>query len=542
MSLNMIFLLLGGLGMFLYGMKMMSDGLEKVAGDRMRRVLEVLTTNRLAAVGVGTGVTALVQSSSATTVMVVGFVNAGLMTLLQATGVIMGANIGTTITAQLIAFNLSDVAPFILFAGMLMTVFVKKRKIARIGEIVLGFGILFVGLGIMSGALEPLRDNESFRNFLINFKNPVVGVLVGAVFTAIIQSSSASVGILQSFAAIGLIGLDTAVYVILGQNIGTCVTVIISAIGTSANSKRAAGIHLLFNIIGTIVYLILISLFPGLILLVESLSPGDGPRQIANFHTLFNITVTILLFPFARYLVKLITLIIPEKKTEQELEKKLIYLDERIAQTPAIALRQVLKETWRMGNMVKENMKLALEAFFETSEQKANRVLEAEDTIDYLCDGISRYLVEFRGYDLSEKDLRIMGSLHHVLIDLERIGDYAENIAEYAMEFPENIALLSPEGRAELGSMSEKTMETLNTGLDVFYARDADRVGDVEKLEQEVDDMKKTYISNHVDRLRKKACDPRLDVLYTNMVTTLERVSDHALNIAQSLGKEEEDE
>lgn len=423
-----------------------------------------------------------------------------------------------------------------------MTVFVKKRKIARIGEIVLGFGILFVGLGIMSGALEPLRDNESFRNFLINFKNPVVGVLVGAVFTAIIQSSSASVGILQSFAAIGLIGLDTAVYVILGQNIGTCVTAIISAIGTSANSKRAAGIHLLFNIIGTIVYLILISLFPGLILLVESLSPGDGPRQIANFHTLFNITVTILLFPFARYLVKLITLIIPEKKTEQELEKKLIYLDERIAQTPAIALRQVLKETWRMGNMVKENMKLALEAFFETSEQKANRVLEAEDTIDYLCDGISRYLVEFRGYDLSEKDLRIMGSLHHVLIDLERIGDYAENIAEYAMEFPENIALLSPEGRAELGSMSEKTMETLNTGLDVFYARDADRVGDVEKLEQEVDDMKKTYISNHVDRLRKKACDPRLDVLYTNMVTTLERVSDHALNIAQSLGKEEEDE
>lgn len=542
MSLNMIFLLLGGLGMFLYGMKMMSDGLEKVAGDRMRRVLEVLTTNRLAAVGVGTGVTALVQSSSATTVMVVGFVNAGLMTLLQATGVIMGANIGTTITAQLIAFNLSDVAPFILFAGMLMTVFVKKRKIARIGEIVLGFGILFVGLGIMSGALEPLRDNESFRNFLINFKNPVVGVLVGAVFTAIIQSSSASVGILESFAAIGLIGLDTAVYVILGQNIGTCVTAIISAIGTSANSKRAAGIHLLFNIIGTIVYLILISLFPGLILLVESLSPGDGPRQIANFHTLFNITVTILLFPFARYLVKLITLIIPEKKTEQELEKKLIYLDERIAQTPAIALRQVLKETWRMGNMVKENMKLALEAFFETSEQKANRVLEAEDTIDYLCDGISRYLVEFRGYDLSEKDLRIMGSLHHVLIDLERIGDYAENIAEYAMEFPENIALLSPEGRAELGSMSEKTMETLNTGLDVFYARDADRVGDVEKLEQEVDDMKKTYISNHVDRLQKKACDPRLDVLYTNMVTTLERVSDHALNIAQSLGKEEEDE
>ncbi|MFY9568101.1 MAG: Na/Pi symporter, partial [Acetivibrionales bacterium] len=247
MSIYMIFMLLGGLGMFLYGMKMMSDGLEKVAGDRMRRVLEVLTTNRFAAVGVGAGVTALVQSSSATTVMIVGFVNAGLMSLLQAAGIIMGANIGTTITAQLIAFKLSDVAPFILFAGMLMTVFVKKKKIARIGEIVLGFGILFVGLSLMSDAMRPLRDNEAFRNFLINFKNPVIGVLIGAVFTAIIQSSSASVGILQSFALSGLIGLDAAVFVILGQNIGTCVTAVISAIGTSANSKRAAGIHLMFN-------------------------------------------------------------------------------------------------------------------------------------------------------------------------------------------------------------------------------------------------------------------------------------------------------
>lgn len=535
MSVNMIFLLLGGLGMFLYGMKMMSDGLENVAGDRMRRVLEVLTTNRFAAVGVGAGVTALIQSSSATTVMVVGFVNAGLMSLLQATGVIMGANIGTTITAQLIAFKLSDVAPFILFAGMLMTIFVKKKRIARIGEIVLGFGILFVGLGIMSDAMDPLRDNEAFRNFLINFKNPVVGVLVGAAVTAVLQSSSASVGILQSFAALGLIGLDTAVYVVLGQNIGTCVTAIISAIGASANSRRAAGIHLMFNIIGTAVYLILLSLFPGMILFVESLSPGDGPRQIANFHTMFNLTVTIMLFPFARYLVKLVTLIIPEKKSEQELEKRLIYLDERIAQTPAIALRQVLKETERMGNMVKDNMQLAIDAFFENDEHNANRVLETEKTIDYLCDGISRYLVEFRGYDLSEKDLRIMGSLHHVLIDLERIGDYAENIAEYSLEFPENIALLSPDGRAELGSMAEKTMETLSASLDAFYARDAGRIRAVEKLEQEVDIMKKTYISNHVDRLQKKACDPRLDVLFTNMVTALERVSDHALNIAQSL-------
>lgn len=535
MSIYMIFMLLGGLGMFLYGMKMMSDGLEKVAGDRMRRVLEVLTTNRFAAVGVGAGVTALVQSSSATTVMIIGFVNAGLMSLLQAAGIIMGANIGTTITAQLIAFKLSDVAPFILFAGMLMTVFVKKKKIARIGEIVLGFGILFVGLSLMSDAMRPLRDNEAFRNFLINFKNPVIGVLIGAVFTAIIQSSSASVGILQSFALSGLIGLDAAVFVILGQNIGTCVTAVISAIGTSANSRRAAGIHLMFNITGTIIFLILLMLFPGIVGLIELISPTDIPRQIANFHTLFNVTVTVLLFPFTKILVKLITRIIPEKKSEQDMEKRLLYLDERIAQTPAIALRQVLKETDRMGRMVADNMQLALEAFFETDEQKADKVLKKEETIDYLCDNISAYLVEFRGYDLSKNDLRIMGSLHHVLIDLERIGDYAENIAEFAMEFPDKIADMSNDGRTELGSMAEKVMETLRTSMEVFNARDANRIKVVEDLEQVVDEMKKTYISNHVDRLQTKACDPRLDVLYTNMVTSLERVSDHALNIVQSL-------
>ena len=254
----------------------------------------------------------------------------------------------------------------------------------------------------MSDAMRPLRDNEAFRNFLINFKNPVIGVLIGAVFTAIIQSSSASVGILQSFALSGLIGLDAAVFVILGQNIGTCVTAVISAIGTSANSRRAAGIHLMFNITGTIIFLILLMLFPGIVGLIELISPTDIPRQIANFHTLFNVTVTVLLFPFTKILVKLITRIIPEKKSEQDMEKRLLYLDERIAQTPAIALRQVLKETDRMGRMVADNMQLALEAFFETDEQKADKVLKKEETIDYLCDNISAYLVEFRGYDLSK--------------------------------------------------------------------------------------------------------------------------------------------
>jgi phosphate:Na+ symporter len=320
MTIVAVFLLLGGLGMFLYGMKMMSDGLENVAGDRMRRVLEVLTSKRPAAVLVGAGVTAVVQSSSATTVMVVGFVNAGLMTLLQATGVIMGANIGTTITAQLIAFKLSDIAPFFLFIGMVFTVFVKKRVLSRFGEIILGFGILFVGLTLMSQAMEPLREVEAFRNLLVSFKSPIVGVLFGAVFTAIIQSSSASVGILQALAGLGLIGLDSAVYVILGQNIGTCVTAILAAIGTSANSKRTAGIHLMFNILGTIIYLIIVAIFPAIISWVASFSPGNISRQIANFHTLFNVSITILLFPFAKQMVKLITRVIPEKHEPDRVE------------------------------------------------------------------------------------------------------------------------------------------------------------------------------------------------------------------------------
>lgn len=535
MSIFMIFLLLGGLGMFLYGMKMMSDGLENVAGDRMRRILEVLTANRFAAVGVGAGVTALVQSSSATTVMAVGFVNAGLMSLLQATGVIMGANIGTTITAQLIAFKLSDIAPFILFAGMLMTVFVKKRRIAKFGEIVLGFGILFVGLTLMSDAMKPLQDNEAFRNFFINFKNPIIGVLIGAVLTAVIQSSSASVGILQALAVSGLIGLDAAVFVILGQNIGTCFTAIISAIGTSANSKRTAGIHLMFNVIGTIFFLLLLLLFPGIVDAVVSISPDSAPRQIANFHTLFNITVTVLLFPFANLLVSLIKRIIPEKKTEKDAEKRLIYLDERIAQTPAIVLSQTLKELNRMGTIAAENMKRALEAFFEADEQKAARVLEVESTIDYLTDNISNYLIKFRGLDLSDDDLKVLGSLHHVIIDLERIGDYAENVAGFAVTISENKVALSPEGKEELTAIADKTMETLTTSLDVFKRRNMSGIKVAEALEQEVDIMKKAYIDNHISRLHERACDPQVGIIFTNMITMLERVSDHALNIAQSL-------
>ena len=537
MSLLMFFSLLGGLGLFLYGMKMMSDGLENMAGDRMRRVLEVLTSKRLAAVGVGAGVTAIIQSSSATTVMVVGFVNARLMTLLQAAGVIMGANIGTTITAQLIAFKLSDIAPIILFVGAVMAMFLKKRKLVRLGGIILGFGMLFVGLTLMSDAMIPLRSDETFRNFLVNFHSPIVGVLIGMVFTAIIQSSSASVGILQALALMGLIGLDSAVYVVLGQNIGTCITVVLASIGTSTNSKRAAGIHLIFNILGSLIYLVLLSIFPVVITWIQSLSPENVSRQIANFHTIFNVTITALLFPFANQMVKLVSMILPERKKQDVVEKKLVYLDERIAQTPAIALTQTLKELYRMGSITFDNFKNALDAFFELEEPKVRKVLEVENTIDFLSDSITKYMIAFRGADLTEQDLQALGRLHHVIIDLERIGDRSENIAEYAMGLIDVKERMTSQAITELQKLSEKTKALLNKSLEVFAARELTNPDEIESMKHEIDIMQKDFTDNHIQRLQEELCRPHTGIVYTNMMASLERIASHSVNIAYSVNE-----
>ena len=538
MSLLMAFSLLGGLGLFLYGMKMMSDGLENMAGDRMRRVLELLTNKRLAAVGVGAGVTAIVQSSSATTVMVVGFVNAGLMTLIQAAGVIMGANIGTTITAQLIAFKLSDIAPFILFAGMIMTLFFKKRRAIRLGEIILGFGMLFVGLSLMSEAMAPLRENEAFRNFLVNFRSPVIGILIGAGVTAVIQSSSASVGILQAMALMGLIGLDSAVYIVLGQNIGTCVTALLSAVGTSTNSKRAAGIHLIFNVAGTVIYLIVLAVFPSLLTWIASLSPENVTRQIANFHTVFNVSVTVLLFPLAPAMVKLVSIIIPDKSKPGSAEKKLVYLDERIIQTPAIALSQTMKELNRMGMITRDNFSLALDAFFNRDELTVHKVAEIEKTVDFLSDNITNYMINFRGADLPEHDLKQLGKLHHVIIDLERISDRAENIAEYTMTLIDTKEKMTPEAKSELKVIADKTMDVFQMSLEVFKTRDLTAMYSLEAMKREVDKMQRIYTENHIHRLQEELCRPHTGVVFTNMLASLERIASHSINIAYSIDLE----
>jgi phosphate:Na+ symporter len=531
----MVFSLLGGLGLFLYGMKLMSDGLENMAGDRLRRVLEFLTSKRIAAVGVGAGVTAIVQSSSATTVMVVGFVNAGLMTLIQATGVIMGANIGTTITAQLIAFKLSDIAPIVLFIGVVMTIFLRKRTFNRFGEIVLGFGMLFVGLTFMSIAMEPLRENEAFRNLLVNFRHPLVGVAFGTVFTAVIQSSSASIGILQAVAAMGLIGLDSAVYVILGQNIGTCITAILAAIGTSTNSKRTAGIHLMFNLAGTAIYLILLAAVPAVVTWIQALSPGHVSRQIANFHTIFNVSMTVILFPFAKQMVRLVSKVIPERTKPGAVEKRLVYLDERIAQTPAIALSQTMKELNRMGSITSDNFSLALDAFFNQDEQKIRKVIEIEKTVDFLSDSITKYMIAFRGTDLPDDDLVQLGKLHHVIIDLERIGDRAENIAEYSMTLIDSKEKLSQPAMDELQNISARTMAVLKKSLDIFQRRDLSQLDALESMKKEVVALQKDYTYNHIGRLQEELCRPHTGVVFTNLLASLERIASHAINIAYSV-------
>jgi phosphate:Na+ symporter len=447
----------------------------------------------------------------------------------------MGANIGTTMTAQLIAFKLSDIAPFILFLGMIMTIFIKKRLLARIGYIILGFGILFVGLGLMSQAMVPLQSNESFRSFLVNFKNPIIGVLVGALFTAVIQSSSASIGIVQALAMLGLIGLDSAVYVILGQNIGTCITAVLAAIGTSINSKRTAGIHLLFNILGTLIFLIILIPFPIIIDWVESLSGGNISRQIANFHTIFNVTVTILLFPFAKQMIKLISIILPEKYDPDMIERKLKYLNDRFAHNSSMILTLTLKEIKRLGEIVNENLKLSIESFFEVSEKKTEKVLETEITVDFLSDEIIKCLIDFGGEDLPEHDLKILGSLHHVIIDLERISDHAENIAEYCMTLSEKKIQMSPEGIEELRSMCEGVINVMNTSLDIFNNRDLQLLEMFNPLEEDVDRMEETFVNNHIKRLHGKSCDPQAGVIFTNMISDLERVADHATNIAYSI-------
>ena len=532
--------LLGGLSLFLYGMQMMSNGLEAAAGNKMKRILERLTANRILGVLVGAGITAVIQSSSATTVMVVGFVNSGMMTLQQAVWIIMGANIGTTITGQLIALDIGAIAPLFAFIGVAMIVFLKKEKLHHFGKIIAGLGILFIGMDMMSAAMMPLRESEAFISLMTQFSNPVLGILAGAIFTAIIQSSSASVGILQALASSGVIGLPQAVYALFGQNIGTCITAVLAAIGTSRNAKRTTIIHLSFNIIGTIVFTIICMVTP-FVSLMEGLTPNVS-AQIANTHTIFNITTTLLLLPFGTQLAKMATKILPDRAEEKEDTMHLEYIQPMIpietrGETKigisAIAVNAIRNELTRMTKMAKENVALSFDAVREGNTGLLEEVRNREEYIDFLNKEISKYISRMLVKERNPKDSQYMSVLFKVCGNLERIGDHAMNICEYTNMIQEKQISFSAEVIKQIGQMKEVCNQALDMVLGI--EQNGGDIKEIEQIEQKIDDMTEDFRKRQIDRMQTGACSDEGCVLYSEMLTDFERIGDHILNIGQEI-------
>ena len=532
MTLSMTMALLGGLALFLYGMKLMGEGLEKAAGDRLKRLLESLTRNPLMGLLVGVVFTMIIQSSSATTVMVVGFVNAGLLDLMQATGVILGANIGTTVTAWIVAgFQATAFMPLVLLIGVAMMMFLKKLKLQRVGQVVAGFGMLFVGMGMMSDAMKPLAESAEFARLMTAFSNPIMALLVGVAVTAIIQSSSASVGILEMLAIQGLVPLETSLYIIMGTNIGTCVTAMLSAVGATRTAKRAALIHLMFNVLGTLVVFILVSLLP----VSTWIGHINGPAlQIAVAHTSFKVFEVLCFVLLRKWLVKLVMILVPGEDKQGE-GKSLKFLDDRILSTPPIAVAQICKEIERMGDIAIANLTRAMDAFFNKDSSLLNEVEQSEDVVNYLNHEITRYMVAAAQLDLPASDVEQLGEMFHVVNDLERIGDHAENMAEYAKNRIDEEIPFSEDGLAELRDMLDKTVALFRLSMEAFHTRDQHLLPRVLVQEENIDDMEKTLQQSHVDRLTRGACTPRSGMIFSDMLSNLERVADHATNVAFSI-------
>lgn len=536
MGIQNFLLFAGGIGLFLFGIKFMGDGLELAAGSKLKKLLEVLTSNRFLAVLVGFVVTAVIQSSSATTVMVIGFVNAGLMNLAQAVGVIMGANIGTTVTSVLIALDLTDIAPLAIFIGVILMIFFKKKMTTHIGQIICGFGLVFLGMSTMSSSMEPLRDFQPFQDFIINAKNPFMGVMIGLVMTAIIQSSSATIGILQALASQNLVPIEFAVYVLFGMNIGTCVTALISTAGTKVNSKRAAVIHLLFNIIGTGIFM-LISAYTPYIEWLKTLNDSTMV-QISIAHIIFNVVSTVVLFPFANVLVKLSCRLVPGKEAADE-EMHLKYLDERILNTPPFAIVQVGKEVKRMAEMAQKNFVAASNALIEMDVSNVEKIAEREKAINFLNHKITSYLIKINSLDLLENDSKYIGSLFHVVNDIERIGDHALNLSEAAQKSVEDKLTLSDKAKEELRDLFNTTQELLTGAIDAFDKQTltVDESFKLYELEEHIDDLSDLYQNTHIVRLNNMECSTEAGMLFVNTITDFERVGDHAINIAFSSRK-----
>ncbi|KPU46348.1 hypothetical protein OXPF_00760 [Oxobacter pfennigii] len=536
MDYKMLFSLIGGLGLFIFGMKLMSDGLQKVAGDKLKKLLEILTNNRIMGILVGTVVTSIIQSSSATTVMVIGFVNAGLMTLTQAAGVIMGANIGTTMTAQLIAFKLTTIAPVIVGIGVAMNLFGKKKRTKQYGEILLGFGILFMGMQTMEVAMKPLVAVKEFQDLILTLgKHPLLGVVVGMGMTAVVQSSSATIGILMAIASTGAIDINVTLPILFGDNIGTCATALLASISANKTAKKAALLHLTFNIIGTVVFMILLVPVKELIGLIAQATGtvGDVQRDIANAHTLFNLTNTIIQTPFIAFLVAFVNKLIPGTDDVEVMSLK--YLDERIIETPAIAVGQTVKEVVRMGNVASENIKIAMDSFFNENENMVNVVYEKEDLINFLEREITSYLVKLSQKPLSEEQSEIVTSLFHTVNDIERIGDHAENLAEYAMYRIDSKLKFSDTAIEQLKTMSQKVYQSSVSSIKALDTGDVENAMSVIVAENDIDTMEKNFRKEHIDRLNQGVCTPASGTVFLDIISNLERIADHANNIAQAV-------
>ena len=558
MGITDILGLLGGLALFLHGMQMMSSGLEAAAGSKMKEILERLTANRFLGVLVGAAITAVIQSSSATTVMVVGFVNAGMMTLNQAVWIIMGANIGTTVTGLLIALDVGALAPMIAFIGVVLMVFIKEPKLQHIGQILTGLGVLFIGMDMMSSSMVPLRESEAFINIMSNFSNPVLGILAGALFTAVIQSSSASVGILQALANSGIIAYSSSVFVLFGQNIGTCITAVLASIGTNRNAKRATIIHLMFNIIGTIIFTTLFLLFPiasvidGSLVLpgqlgaaISGLVPGTPAGQIALTHTTFNIVTTILLLPLGNYLAKLAVRILPEQP-EPEAEEgamTLAYLTpigstgkEGGLGVSAIVIDQLRHELNRMLSMARDNVSDSFEAVLARDENQLTQVEEREEYIDFLNREISRYVSHLISIETNEQGSAVVSSFFTISGNIERIGDHADNLAGYTRLLTAKQIEFSEVAQGEIRQMRDICLEAISSLL-YHQAGQPDWLMDVAQMEQRIDDMTAQFRRSQLERMKEGVCNEEACILYSELLTDFERIGDHVLNIAQELTK-----
>ena len=535
MTIAQILSLLGGVGLFLFGMSIMSTGLKNSCGDNLQVILEKATTNKAVAVFVGLLMTVLVQSSSATDVMVIGFVNSGMMTLAQAIGVILGANIGTTITAQITAFNIATFTPFILFIGAVMYLFMKKDIVKHLGSFFMGFGMLFQGITIMKAAIAPLAQSVVFKNFLAGLTNPFVALVFGIAFTALLQSSSSSTVIFQAFVAQGILDYDVAVYLVIGAAIGSVTPNLLASLTANRNGKRSAILNLLFNVIRAAVIVVVINITP-LLSWIQSTST-DPARQIANTHTIFAIIAVLIIFPFTDYIIKLTYMFIPElpDETRAAEDRQLVFMTQVNNVPPNMAIHQAQLEAARMGAIAAENFEKAIDCFFDYSPEKVEDVEQREETVNILNHSIQDAMVKLQALNLTPAMLRRISAITIAVTDMERISDHAENIIEYATRMKNKKTKLSKKAAKELKEMADNSMEEVELAIDIFTSEKYESLDDIEKLEKKVDKQEKQLINHHVERLMENKCEPIAGVIFSDMVTDLERCADHAINIAYAL-------